>query len=199
MEPVLVLASGSATRRTMLEKAGLPIVVDKPDVDEGGIKFECRDCRLPAGDAAQRLAAAKAIQVSSRHPGRIVLGADQMLECAGEWFDKPVNRAAAAWQIGLLSGRTHTLFSAVAAVRDSTVIWSCLESAELSVRVLSPDFIQSYLDRVGKAVLSSVGGYQIEGLGIQLFDGVRGEHSTILGLPLIPLLGFLREQGAIPS
>jgi len=199
MEPVLVLASGSATRRTMLEKAGLPIVVDKPDVDEGGIKFECRDRRRPAGETAQKLADAKAIQVSPRHPGRIVIGADQMLECAGEWFDKPVNRAAAARQIGLLSGRTHTLFSAVAAVRDGIVIWRCLDSAELSVRVLSPDFIQSYLDHVGKAALSSVGGYQVEGLGIQLFDAINGEHSTILGLPLIPLLGFLREQGAIPS
>jgi septum formation protein len=110
-----------------------------------------------------------------------------------------VNRAAAARQIRLLSGRTHTLFSAVAAVRDGKVIWRSLDSAELSMRVLSPDFIQSYLDRVGKAVLSSVGGYQVEGLGIQLFDAIRGDHFTILGLPLIPLLGFLREQGAIPS
>jgi septum formation protein len=198
MEPV-VLASGSATRRAMLERAGVAIVVVKPDVDEGGIKFECRDRRLPAGEAAHRLAAAKAIQVSPRHPGRIVLGADQMLDCDGEWFDKPVNRAAAARQIGLLSGRAHTLFSAVAAVRDGTVIWRCLESAELTLRVLSPGFIQSYLDRAGKAVLSTVGAYQVEGLGIQMFDAIRGDHSTILGMPLIPLLAFLREQGVIPS
>jgi septum formation protein len=198
MEP-LVLASGSATRRTMLEKAGLSIIIDKPAVDEGGIKSECRDRRLSVGEAAQRLAAAKAVQVSPRHPGCIVLGADQMLECDGEWFDKPVNKAAAARQIGQLAGRTHTLFSAIAAVRDGDVIWQYLDSAELSVRVLSPEFIESYLDRVGDAVLSSVGGYQVEGLGIQLFDAIRGDHSTILGMPLIPLLGFLRAQGVIAS
>jgi septum formation protein len=196
---LLVLASGSATRRTMLENAGLKIIVDKPDVDEEAIKAKCHDRGLSAGEAAQSLAAAKAMQVSPRHPGRIVLGADQMLECDGEWFDKPVNRAAAARQIGRLSGRTHILSSAIAAVRDGTVIWHCLDSAELSVRPLSSEFIESYLDRVGDAVLSSVGGYQVEGLGIQLFDAIRGDHSTILGMPLIPLLTFLRAQGAITS
>jgi nucleoside triphosphate pyrophosphatase len=199
MEQVLVLASGSATRRTMLEKAGLSIVVDKPDVDEGAVKIECRDRGLSPGETAQRLAAAKAIQVSPRHPGSIVLGADQMLDCQGEWFDKPVDRAAAARQIGRLSGRTHSLFSAVAAVRDGAVIWEAVDSAELSVRVLSAEFIWSYLDLIGDAALSSVGSYQVEGLGIQLFDAMIGDHSTILGMPLIPLLAFLREQGAIAS
>ena len=198
MEP-LILASGSATRRTMLENAGLTIIVDRPDVDEGAVKAEGRANELSAGAVAQRLAAAKAIQVSGRHPGRFVLGADQMLECEGQWFDKPANRAAAAGQIRQLSGGAHTLFSAVAAVRNGTVIWQCLDSAELSVRQLSPEFIESYLDRMGDAVLSSVGGYQVEGLGIQLFDAIRGEHLTILGMPLIPLLAFLREQGAIAS
>lgn len=198
MEP-LVLASGSATRRAMLEKAGLSIIVDTPDVDEGCIKRECRDLQLSAGEAAARLAMAKAIQVSPRYPGSIVLGADQMLECEGEWFDKPVDRDAAARQIGRLSGRSHSLFSAVAAVRDGGQIWECLDIAELSVRELSSEFIHRYLDQVGQAVLSSVGGYQIEGLGIQLFDAIRGDHSTILGMPLIPLLGFLRAEGMLPS
>jgi septum formation protein len=193
----LVLASGSTTRRAMLERAGLTVTIDAPNVDEDAVKQDCRARGLNTGDTAMDLAIAKAKQVAPRHPGRIVLGADQMLECGGEWFDKPADRAAAACQIARLSGRTHTLFSAVAAIRDSDVIWCGLESAELSVRPLSAQFIESYLDRVGDAVLSSVGGYQVEGLGIQLFDEIRGEHSTILGMPLIPLLGFLRDEGVI--
>ena len=193
----LVLASGSATRRAMLERAGLIVTIDPPDVDEGAVKRDCRARGLSAGETAMELAIAKSRQIAGRYPGQIVFGADQMLECEGEWFDKPVDRLAAGRQIARLSGRTHILFSAVAAIRDGDVIWRGLEHAELSVRTLSSDFIESYLDRVGDAVLSSVGGYQVEGLGIQLFDAIRGEHSTILGMPLIPLLGFLREEGAI--
>jgi septum formation protein len=198
MQPV-VLASGSATRRTMLERAGLKVIVDPPEVDEDAIKLEGRVHRWTTRDTAEKLAEAKARQVARRHPGLLVLGADQMLDCDGMWFDKPVDRAAAAGQIAKLSGRIHTLFSAVVAVRGRAVIWRGLETAELSVRPLSPQFIESYLDQVGDAALSSVGGYQVEGLGIQLFDAIRGEHSTILGMPLIPLLAFLREQGVIAS
>jgi septum formation protein len=195
----LVLASGSAARRTMLERAGLSILVDKPDMDEDAVKDIGRARGWNAGETAAKLAEAKARQVAGRHPGRIVIGADQMLECDGEWFDKPADRAAAERQIARLSGRTHSLVSAVAAVRDDALVWSAVDSAELTVRPLSPDFIRSYLDRMGDVVLTTVGGYQVEGLGIQLFDAVRGDHSTILGMPLIPLLTFLRNQGAIPS
>lgn len=195
----LVLASGSATRRVMLERAGLSVVTDAPDVDEGALKQDCRAKKLSAGDTALTLAIAKAVQVAPRHPGSIVLGADQMLECDGAWFDKPADRQAAARQIGWLSGRTHTLYSAAVAIRDGVMIWRTVESAELEIRPLSPAFIESYLDRVGDAVLSSVGGYQVEGLGIQLFNAIRGEHSTILGMPLIPLLGFLRDEGVVGS
>jgi len=193
----LVLASGSATRRAVLERAGLSIVTDAPNVDEGALKQDCRDRNLSAGETALTLAIAKAAQVAPRHTSSIVLGADQMLECDGEWFDKPVDREAAARQIGRLSGRTHTLYSAVVAIRDGIMIWRTVESAELDVRVLSPAFIDAYLDRVGDAVLSSVGGYQIEGLGVQLFRAIRGEHSTILGMPLLPLMGFLRDEGFV--
>jgi septum formation protein len=181
----------------MLERAGLTVTVDPPNVDEAAIKLDCRARGLGAGETAIQLAIAKATEIGPRHPGDIVLGADQMLDCGGEWFDKPADRAAAARQIGKLSGRAHTLFSAIAIVRDDAVIWRGLESAELSMRPLSAGFIESYLDRVGDAVLSSVGGYQVEGLGIQLFDAIRGEHSTILGMPLIPLLAFLRDEGVI--
>jgi septum formation protein len=193
----LILASGSATRRAMLERAGLSIVTDAPDVDEGAVKQDCRDKKLSASDTALTLAIAKAAQVAPRHANSIVLGADQMLECDGEWFDKPVDREAAARQISRLSGRTHTLHSAIAAIRDGVMIWRTVESAELDIRPLSPAFIESYLDGVGDAVLSSVGGYQVEGLGVQLFSAIRGEHSTILGMPLLPLLSFLRDEGII--
>jgi septum formation protein len=198
MDP-LVLASGSAARRSMLERAGLSILVDKPDLDEGAVKRIGRARGWSAGETAARLAEAKASQVAVRHPGRIVIGADQTLECDGEWFDKPADRAAAERQIARLSGRVHRLVSAVVAIRDTEKVWSTIDSAELSVRPLSADFIRSYLDRMGDVVLTTVGGYQVEGLGIQLFDSVRGDHSTILGMPLIPLLKFLRQQGIIPS
>ena len=197
MTAPLVLASGSATRRVMLEAAGLSIVTDPPDVDERLIKEDCRTKNLSARETSLVLAIAKAAQVGPRHPGRIVLGADQMLECDGVWFDKPLDRAAAARQIALLSGRTHSLFSAIAAIRDGVMIWRTIESAELVVRQLSTEFIESYLDRIGDAVFSSVGGYQVEGLGIQFFSIIRGEHSTILGMPLLPLLDFLRDEGVV--
>jgi septum formation protein len=193
----IILASGSATRRDILESAGLAVIVDRPDVDEDTVKRDCRSRGLSAAETAETLAAAKAAQVAVRHPGSITLGADQMLESDGEWFDKPSDRAAAIQQIGRLSGRTHRLISAVVAMRGATVIWRTVDRAELTMRPLSSAFIESYLDRVGDRVLSSVGGYQIEGPGIQLFSEIRGDHFTILGMPLLPLLGFLRGEGVI--
>ena len=197
MNDAIVLASGSATRRIVLESAGLRIVIDRPDVDEGTIKDHCRARNLSASDTAAALAVAKAAQVASRHPGEIVLGADQMLECEGDWFDKPADRAAAKRQIARLSGRTHFLRSAIAAMRDGAAIWSVVDSAQLTMRPLTPLFIESYLDQAGDRVLSSVGGYQVEGPGIQLFSEIRGDHFTILGVPLLPLLAFLRGEGVI--
>jgi septum formation protein len=193
----IVLASGSVTRRVMLESAGLAVIVDRPDVDEDTAKRNCRARGLSAAETAEMLAGAKAGQVVARHPGYITLGADQMLECDGDWLDKPSDRTAAARQIGQLSGRTHSLISAVVAMRGATVIWRTVDRAELTMRPLSSAFIESYLDRVGDQVFSSVGGYQIEGPGIQLFSEIRGDHFTILGMPLLPLLAFLRGEGII--
>jgi septum formation protein len=193
----IVLASGSATRRILLEAAGLSIIVDRPDVDEGAVKRDCHARNLTAAETAETLAIAKAGQVMPRHSGSIVLGADQMLECQGEWFDKPSDRMAAIRQIGRLSGQTHRLVSAVAAMRDGEVIWRAVETAELTMRPLSRSFIESYLNMAGDQVLSSVGGYQIEGPGIQLFSKICGDHFTILGMPLLPLLAFLRGEGVI--
>ncbi len=195
----VVLASGSTTRRALLENAGVPLVADPADVDEGAIKLSCRVKGLSVEDTAETLAMEKALEVSVRHPGRIVLGADQMLECDGEWFDKPSDRPAATQQIERLSGRSHRLVSAVVAIRDGGPIWRFVESAELTMRDLSPRFIDSYLDEVGDNALSSVGGYQIEGPGIQLFSTIKGDHFTILGLPLLPLLDFLRSEAVIAN
>ena len=199
MTPPIVLASGSATRRAMLEAAGLSVVVDRPDVDEAALKHRCRRRGLSAVETAGMLAAAKAEQVEARHIGAITIGADQMLDCDGEWFDRPADRTAAIRQLGRLSGRTHSLLSAVVAMRDGAVIWRTAERAEMTMRTLSPTFIESYVDLVGDAMSQSVGGYQIEGRGVQLFAEIRGDHFTILGMPLLPLLAFLRDQRVIAA
>jgi len=195
----IILASGSASRRTILEAAGVAIIVDPSDVNEETIKRSCVAERLDVWQTAATLAAAKAARVSTRHPGRIVLGADQMLECEGEWLDKPADRNEAARQLARLGGKTHHLISAAIAVRDGAELWSFTDSAELIMRPLSPQFIHSYLDRVGDKALGSVGGYQIEGVGVQLFHEIRGDHFTIMGLPLLPLLTFLRHEGTIAT
>ncbi len=195
----VILASGSATRQNMLRSAGVPFEVDRPDVDEGALKIKCRARGLTIVETAEALALAKAKQVAPRHPGVIVLGADQMLECGDEWFDKPMDRAAAGRQLLKLSGRSHRLHSATVALRDGQAIWRNVDTAELIVRPITLDFVERYLDRVGDAVLSSVGCYQIEGMGIQLFGAVNGSHFTIQGMALLPLLAFLRAEGVIGS
>jgi septum formation protein len=197
--PSVILASGSATRQSMLRSAGVPFEIDRPDVDEGALKNECRARGLSVAQTAEALALAKAKQIVPRHPGRIVLGGDQMLECDGEWFDKPVDRAAAGRQLMKLSGRTHRLHAATVALRDDQVIWRNIDIAELTIRPITPNFLEAYLDRVGDAILSSVGGYQVEGLGIQLFSAINGSHFTILGMALLPLLDFLRAEGVLES
>jgi septum formation protein len=183
----------------MLKAAGLWVLTDRPEVDETAVKRDCRAGGQDAAGTASILAAAKANAVAPRHPGCVVVGGDQMLVCEGEWFDKPADRPAAARQIARLAGRTHSLISAAVAVRDGEMLWAATETAELTMRTLSADFIERYLGAIGDAALDSVGGYQIEGPGIQLFSAISGDHFTILGFPLIPLLGFLREQGVIPT
>lgn len=197
MNATIVLASGSASRRAVLGAAGIPFVVDKPEVDESAIKVECQGLGLDASQTALRLAIAKATLVAGRHPGKIVIGADQMLECDGVWFDKPPDMAAAARQIAQMAGRDHRLISAVVGVRDGEVIWQTIETATMTVRPLSEAAIQAYLDVAGEKVLQSVGAYQVEGLGIHLFDAIEGSHFTIMGMPLLPLLAFLRTEGVL--
>jgi septum formation protein len=195
----VVLASGSASRRRLLEAAGLSVVIDKPDVDEDQLKRRARESGLDTERAAASLAAAKAERVAPRHSGRIVIAGDQMLDCDGVWFDKPADREAAHRQLAQLSGRTHRLVSAAIAVRDGVALWQAVDIATLAVRPLSAAFIDQYLDAVGSRVCDSVGAYQIEGLGVQLFERVEGDHFTVMGLPLLPLLAFLRAERVLES
>lgn len=195
----LILASASAIRRTLLTNAGLSVTVDPASIDESEIKTRMRAQSAPAMAAATELASAKARAVSGRHPGALVVGADQILALGGQWFDKPVNREAAAQQLERLAGRTHELVSAVAVIEDGAEIWRTAQSVVLHMRPLSGGYIESYLDCVGDAAFSSVGAYQLEGLGAQLFTRIEGDYFTVLGLPLLPLLGFLRQRGIMPA
>ncbi|MCF3627893.1 Maf family protein [Thalassospiraceae bacterium LMO-SO8] len=191
----LVLASGSRVRADMLRAAGLGITVDPADVDEPEIEADCRQNGMSTPDVALALAAAKASRVAGRHPGALVIGADQMLDLDGDSLRKPDDLAAAARTLERLAGRDHTLVSAVVLARDGQVIWRHHASARLTMRPLDGDAIADYLDRAGAAVLTSVGAYQLEGLGAQLFEGIEGDYFTILGLPLLALLGELRRRG----
>jgi septum formation protein len=195
---VLVLASGSATRAELLRRAGVPFLQDPANVDEATAKRRLNAAGAEAGAAARELARLKATAVSRRHPGKLVLGADQLLDVAGEWLDKPGTRVRAKAQLLALSGRTHRLATAAVLLRDGTEAWSHLEAPELRLRALSPVLADAYLDAAGDAVLGSVGAYQIEGLGAQLIDDLQGDVFAVLGLPLLPLLAALRREGVLP-
>jgi septum formation protein len=189
----LILASGSATRRQLLEAAGLPVEVIRPDVDERAVEADFLAMGgSPAGVAAA-LADAKVLSVSPSHPGRTALAADQMLICEGRPFHKPEDAAAAERQIAMLAGRKHELTSAFTLARDGRIIGRGASSAALTMRSLTPGFIGNYVALAGPAATGSVGGYQLEGLGIHLFETIEGDHSTILGLPMLSLLATLRE------
>lgn len=189
----LLLASGSTTRRDMLLAAGVPVEIVKPGIDERAVEAPLLAASNPPEAVAAALAGAKALAVSQARPGRHVLGADQTLTCDGEAFHKPPTRMAAADQIAALSGRTHELHSAFVIARDGSPVAEGVAVAHLTMRPLSPGFILGYLDAVGDAALSSVGGYQVEGAGAQLFERIDGDHFTILGLPLLAVLAALRD------
>lgn len=194
----IVLASASAARRGMLERAGVAFTCDTAAVDETALKAAAA-AGLDIGATASLLAETKARGVAARHPGALVIGADQMLECEGRWFDKPDSVADARAQLLALRGRSHTLISAVVAMRDGQTLWRHAEPARLTMRAFTEAFLDAYLEAVGPEVCGSVGAYRIEELGAQLFASVEGDHFVILGMPLLPLLGFLRDHGALPS
>lgn len=193
----LVLASKSAARRALLKAARLPFEVLSVDVDERPLEAEAVAGGAGPSEVAAALARAKALAGSAPHPGRLVIGADQTLALGEEAFHKPANLAAARAQIARLAGRTHELHSAITLVRNGEVLFETVESAHLTMRPLDEAALDAYLAAAGEAVCSSVGGYQLEGLGIHLFERVEGDHSVILGLPLLPLLAFLRRLGVL--
>ena len=195
----LVLASASVTRARILADAGLSFVVDPAAVDEGEIRASFRAEGQEADACATALAESKARRVSVRHAGALVLGADQILECAGRWFDKPADLMTAREHLRALRGQRHTLVSAAAIVRGGSVLWHTSDRAHLTMRGFSNTFLDGYVGAAGAGLLDSVGAYRLEGLGAQLFERVEGDFFTILGLPLLPLLGFLRGHGALLS
>jgi len=193
----LLLASTSATRLALLVSAGLPVETQAPGVDERAVEAGAAREGLDAIALAARLADEKALAVSRRHPERVVLGADQVLACEGEVFHKPAGRADAEAQLGRLAGRRHDLHSAGSLAIGGQVVERFSRSAHLTMRPLTEEGIALYLDLAGPEVLRSVGVYQLEGIGVHLFEAVEGDHSTILGLPLLPLLAALRRLGCL--
>jgi septum formation protein len=191
----LILASQSRARQALLANAGIAFEAVPAGIDEREIQ---RASGLAApGEIASLLARQKALWVSSRQPDGIVVGADQTLALAKQLFSKPAGRAQAADQLRTLAGNSHELHSAVAVARDGKVLFETVSVARMTMRQLSEAQINAYLDEAGAAVTTSVGAYQLEGLGIHLFERVEGDHFTILGLPLLPLLAFLRGEGLL--
>ena len=188
----LILASASKSRSQMLLNAGVDFSVQVSNVDETLIK-ERFGLKL-AENIALKLAVLKAQKVSKLNTDTLVIGADQVLECGGTLYNKPLNRTDAVSNLKALRGKTHRLISAVCVVQNNKILWDLTDSVNLTMRELSDEFIQSYLNQVGTDIFLSVGGYRLEDLGAQLFTRVEGDFFTVLGLPLLPLLEFLRSK-----
>lgn len=197
--PPLILASGSQARARMLREAGVEIEIVVAHIDETELMQSFRQAGMPPARVAETLAELKAQRVSTKHPGRLVLGADQMLDCAGTWLEKPRDLAEARRHLMALRGRSHRLISSAVLVRDGSRLWHYTAVADLTMRAFTDDFLDAYLRNAGAAVLGSVGAYQLEGLGAQLFARIEGDFFTILGLPLLAVLDILREQGMLKA
>jgi len=195
--PRLVLASASTSRRAVLTAAGLRFDIRPADVDETALKHAAWSEKADAANAAVRLADAKAAWVAAAEPDALVIGADQILVCSGAWFDKPADLAAARMHLQTLRGRAHILATAVVCRRGRRRLWQHVEGPRLVMRRFSDAFLDAYLAMDGSHVLGSVGAYRLEGPGAHLFSRVDGEHTAILGLPLLPLLEFLRQSGVL--
>ena len=195
--PRLILASASSARRAVLEAAGIAFEARPAHVDEAAIKESAQAEGLPAAEAALLLADAKARRIALREPEALVIGADQMLVCGERWFDKPADMATARAHLLALRDRPHVLVTAMVCWRHGARVWQHVATPRLAMRAFSDAFLDAYLAAEGERVLSSVGAYRLEGAGVHLFREVQGEHSAILGLPLVPLLAFLRDHGVL--
>lgn len=196
MTPAIILASGSASRRALLRGAGVNAETVPPLVDEDAAKLAMRDEGLSVRDQAMQLAELKAQKVSASHPG-LVIGGDQMLALGDEAFDKPRDLDGARTHLRRLSGRAHTLETAIAIAEDGQLVWRHLARPKMTMRHLSDTFIEAYVETCGDALLTTVGAYQLEGRGAQLFSRIEGDYFSILGLPLLPLLDYLRTRGVL--
>lgn len=197
MTTPLILASGSPFRRQLLENAGLAFSIVRPEIDERAVEAPLENSGATPEEVAQVLAEAKALDVSERQPDALVIGSDQTLSLDDRVFHKPADMEGARRHLLALSGNTHQLNSAVALAKNGETLWRHVDIARLTMRKLEPGFIGRHLARVGSKALTSVGAYQIEGEGLQLFEKIEGDHFTIVGLPMVPLLAKLRELGTI--
>ena len=197
----LILASGSAARRTLLEAAGLNFDVIPANIDEGKIREAIvgATANVEGNDIAGVLAAEKARLVSIEHPNALVVGADQVLTLGGKFFSKAENLAEAREILSMLRGRTHELVSAVALARNGEVHWQTSATAEMTMRSFSDEFLGCYLEKMGERALHIVGCYELEGPGVQLFEDIDGDYFTILGIPLLELLARLRHEGMVTA
>jgi len=193
----IVLASTSATRQRLLREAGLEFESLAPGVDEDEVKLSLKGSKASAAQIAETLAELKALRVSARRPGTLVIGADQVLDCNGTMFDKPPDLDHARAQLMALRGKTHVLATAVCVAQNGARLWHHNAQARLTMRPFSDGFLDDYIKSCGEDVLGSVGAYRLEGLGAQLFSRIEGDFFTILGLPLLALLDFLRGRGAL--
>jgi len=192
-----VLASRSRIRAALLNQAGIKFTRDPARIDETEIKAFNRRKGAEAGVCAMALAEAKALTITTRHPRALVIGADQILSCNGAWLDKPRDRADARGQLQMLRGQTHELATAVCIARDANVIWHEIQRPRLTMRNFSDAFLNAYIENLSRDDMAAVGAYRIEGRGIQLFERIEGDYFAILGLPLIPLMEFLRGEGEL--
>lgn len=200
--PPFILASGSASRRQMLDAAGLPHAAIASQVDEPAVRRSLEANNGGAVDASRlavALARAKAEDVSAAHPGAVVVGADQVLALGTRLFEKPRDLDDVRAHLAAFRGRTHTLHAAVAIAVDGQAAWHHVDVAHMTMRAFTPEFVDAYIARAGRAILGSVGAYQLEGLGIQLFERIEGDYFTILGMPLLPLLAELRNRKVIAA
>jgi septum formation protein len=195
----VILASASQSRAAVLRNAGVAIECRPAGIDEDTLKATYRRAGRSAADVAAGLAELKAQAISKDHAGQFVIGADQMLQCGTDWFDKPVDSDNARDHLRALRGKTHELYAAICVLRDGVCLWRHVEIARMTMRPFSDEFLDAYIDAVGEQVCQSVGAYQLEGLGARLFSAIDGDYFTILGLPLLPLLGFLGEHGVVKS
>jgi septum formation protein len=199
MDEELILASVSPARAGLLAAAGLNFSIEPADIDEAAVRQSYGATGRDVGDCALVLAEAKARWVSQLHDQALVIGADQILVCDDAWFEKPGAAAQACAQLRALRGRTHRLVTAACAVRAGQHLWHAVTVPKLSMRPFSDSFLQAYLAAEGPAILGTVGAYRLEGRGIQLFDRIEGDYFSILGLPLLELLAFLRDRGTLVS